>query len=40
MEKDGKVLVVFRSHGWFDFPGGRIEDGESDLIAALQREIR
>ncbi len=40
IEKDGKVLVVFRTNGWFDFPGGRIDDGERDLIAALQREIR
>lgn len=40
IEKDGKILVVFRFNGWFDFPGGRIEDGENDFTAALQREIR
>ena len=40
IEKDGQVLVVFFPNGWLDFPGGRINDGESDLVEALKREVR
>ena len=40
IERDGRVLLVFRENGWLDFPGGRIEEGESDLIEALKREVR
>lgn len=40
IEKDGHVLVVFFPNGWLDFPGGRINEGESDLAEALKREVR
>lgn len=41
--KDGQVLATQRGYGqfkdWWEFPGGKIESGES-LREALQREIR
>jgi 8-oxo-dGTP diphosphatase len=40
IEKDGQVLVVFFPNGWLDFPGGRINEGESDLAESLKREVR
>jgi 8-oxo-dGTP diphosphatase len=40
IEKDGCVLVVFFPNGWLDFPGGRINEGETDVIEALKREVR
>jgi 8-oxo-dGTP diphosphatase len=40
IDRDGEVLVVFFPNGWLDLPGGRIDEGESDLVAALQREVR
>src|ERR1700710_740168 len=40
--RDGKVLLVRRSHapgkGFYSFPGGRVEFGES-LHTALHREV-
>src|SRR5215213_17209 len=40
IEKDGQVIVVFFPNGWLDFPGGRINEGESNLTEALKREVR
>jgi 8-oxo-dGTP pyrophosphatase MutT (NUDIX family) len=40
IERDGRVLVMFFPNGGLDLPGGRIDQGESDLNAALLREIR
>ena len=41
IDRDGSLLIVFRAdNGLFDFPGGRIDEGESDLVAALKREVR
>jgi len=40
IERDGELLVVFRQNGWMDYPGGRINEGETDLVASLQREVR
>jgi 8-oxo-dGTP pyrophosphatase MutT (NUDIX family) len=40
IDREGEVLIVFRQNGWFDFPGGRINDGETDIIEALKREVR
>ncbi len=40
IEKDGEILVLFRPEALFDFPGGRIDEGERDLVAALRREVR
>lgn len=41
--KDSKVFATQRGygewHGWWEFPGGKIEPGESQR-AALKREIR
>jgi 8-oxo-dGTP diphosphatase len=39
IERDGSVLVLFFPNGWLDLPGGRIDEGETDLIAALKREV-
>jgi 8-oxo-dGTP diphosphatase len=38
--RDGEVLVVFFNNDWLDFPGGRIDEGETDIIEALKREVR
>jgi 8-oxo-dGTP diphosphatase len=40
IERDGQVLILFRTNGFFDLPGGRIESGETDVIEALLREVR
>ena len=41
--EDGKVFATQRGYGewqgWWEFPGGKIEDGESHA-EALEREIR
>mmetsp|Transcript_41725 Transcript_41725/g.83876 ORF Transcript_41725/g.83876 Transcript_41725/m.83876 type:complete len:218 (+) Transcript_41725:310-963(+) len=42
VEQDGKYLMVERlkrSRGFFEFPGGKVEDGESDMDA-LVRELK
>jgi 8-oxo-dGTP diphosphatase len=39
IERDGEVLVMFFPNGWLDLPGGRIDEGETDLIAALKSEV-
>jgi 8-oxo-dGTP pyrophosphatase MutT (NUDIX family) len=39
IERDGKVLVLF-SRGLVDLPGGKVQEGETDLVAALRREVR
>jgi 8-oxo-dGTP pyrophosphatase MutT (NUDIX family) len=39
IELDGRVLVLF-SGSFLDMPGGRIDEGEYDLTAALKREVR
>ncbi len=40
IEKDGEVLILLRSNGWLDFPGGKIQEGESDVDVSLKREVR
>ena len=40
IEKDGKVLVLFDPKNRIDFPGGKIQEGETDLTASLLREVR
>ncbi len=40
IDKDGEVLVVYFPNGWLDLPGGRIDEGETDIVAALKREVR
>ena len=38
VEKDGKFLVVYNPRGFWDWPGGRIDDDES-IEETLIREI-
>lgn len=38
VSKDGKVLLLRKSSGITDLPGGKVEDGE-DLYEALEREL-
>jgi 8-oxo-dGTP diphosphatase len=41
IEKDGEVLVLSRANGgWLDLPGGKIQEGETDLGESLIREVR
>lgn len=40
IERGNDILVMFFPNGWLDLPGGRIEVGETDLVAALNREVR
>jgi 8-oxo-dGTP pyrophosphatase MutT (NUDIX family) len=42
VEREGKYLMVERlkrSRGYFEFPGGKLEEGESDQ-SALVRELK
>jgi 8-oxo-dGTP diphosphatase len=40
IDRDGSLLVLFFDHGKLDFPGGRIQAGETDWVKALRREVR
>ncbi|HEX5368834.1 MAG TPA: NUDIX domain-containing protein [Dehalococcoidia bacterium] len=40
IDRDGAVLVVYFPSGGLDFPGGRVDEGEHDLVASLKREVR
>jgi 8-oxo-dGTP diphosphatase len=40
IERDGTVLVLFFDGRKVDLPGGRVQEGESDLAEALKREVR
>ena len=40
IEKDGKILVLKDPLLGLDFPGGKIQEGETDFMEALRREIR
>ena len=44
LERDGRVLIAQRAAppawaGWWEFPGGKVEAGETDAIC-LARELR
>lgn len=39
IEKDGKLLVLHDALEGLDFPGGKVQEGETDFVAALQREV-
>lgn len=39
VEKDGKVLVLQVPNLGADFPGGKVQKGETDFAASLQREV-
>ncbi len=36
---DGRVLTLNDPNFGLDFPGGKLQDGETDLAAALRREV-
>ena len=38
IEKDGKILVVFQNNGFWGFPKGHMEEGESEAVTAI-REV-
>ena len=40
IEKNGKILVLNDPKIGLDFPGGKIQQGESDFIETLKREVR
>ncbi len=40
IERDGKVLVLNDPILGLDFPGGKVQEGETDFLGALQREVR
>lgn len=40
IEKNGQVLVLNSPLGGVDYPGGKIQEGEFDLIESLKREVR
>ena len=40
IEKDGKILVLMDPDMGLDFPGGKIQIGETDFTKSLQREVR
>ncbi len=39
IEKDGEILTLTDPKLGLDFPGGKIKEGETDLVAALKREV-
>lgn len=40
IEHDGKILVLNDPVEGLDFPGGKIQEGETDFIESLRREVR
>lgn len=38
VEKDGKILVVYQNNGFWGFPKGHVEEGESEPMTAI-REV-
>lgn len=40
IEKEGKVLLLVDPEMGIDLPGGKLQEGETDLASALQREVR
>lgn len=40
IRKDGGVLVLQSDNVRLDFPGGKIQQGETDFTASLEREVR
>lgn len=40
IEKDGEILILLDPKVGLDFPGGKIQKGEIDLVEALKREVR
>lgn len=40
IEKDGEILVLGDPTEGLDYPGGKIQEGETDLSESLKREVR
>ena len=40
IEKDGEVLVIFDPKEGLDYPGGKIQEHEMNLVESLKREVR
>lgn len=40
IEKDGEVLVISDPNEGLDYPGGKIQVHEMDLVESLKREVR
>jgi 8-oxo-dGTP diphosphatase len=40
IERDGKVLVLNDPILGLDYPGGKIQEGDTNWVEALQREVR
>ena len=40
IDKGGKILVLIDPVYGLDFPGGKIQEGENNLIESLKREVR
>lgn len=40
IDKNGKVLVLMDPKLGLDFPGGKIQEGETDFDKSLKREVR
>lgn len=40
IEKDDQVLILMDPDLGLDFPGGKIQEGETDFTEALKREVR
>lgn len=40
IEKNGELLILHDPQMGLDLPGGKVIEGESDLRAALQREVK
>jgi 8-oxo-dGTP diphosphatase len=39
IKKDNKVLILHKNNS-LRFPGGKVQEGETDLVESLKREIR
>lgn len=39
IDKNGEVLILILPNGFLDFPGGKIQIGETDLDASFRREV-
>jgi 8-oxo-dGTP pyrophosphatase MutT (NUDIX family) len=39
IEKDGNVLILIDPEMGVDLPGGKLQEGEEDLVGALKREV-
>jgi 8-oxo-dGTP diphosphatase len=40
IEKDGKLLILHDPLMGLDMPGGKIIEGETDIVTSLKREVR